>query len=384
MTLLPDLPWRARILVIRLRSIGDIVLLTPALGLLRRWRPDVRVSVMVESRFRELLEGNPDIEELLEPGEGRGWKKISSRLRAVRELRKRKFSLCVNLHGGPTSVFLVRSSGARWKAGFQHFRARRLYDFPIPDARALLGQPTLHTAEHQAAAFFALGLPRAVVPAPRLFVTPECAAWWGEKRSSLRLPQKQDYALLHPTALYATKQWAPENFERVGAWLEKEAGLLPLYSCGPGEAAVLEAVERGAGAPVRRLEGASLGQFAAALAEARLFVGNDSGPAHMAGALGRPSVVIFGSSSSTIWGPWPPPSASGSPPQPTQGTRPARIVQNFYECNPCPGDRCYKFERPECILSVTLEQVRAAVAAVLRQSAPAACPSSLSQGGLWH
>ncbi len=383
MTLLPDLPRRARILVIRLRSIGDIVLLTPGLELLKRWRPDLRVSVMVEPRFRALLEGNPDVEELLEPGEGRGWKKISSRLRAVRELRRREFSLCLNLHGGPTSAFLARSSGARWKAGFHHFRARRFYDFLIPDARTLLGQPTLHTAEHQAAAFFALGLPRAVVPAPRLFVAPECAAWWGRKRQSLGIPPKQDYALLHPTALYATKQWAPENFERVGAWLEKEAGLLPLYSCGPGESAALEAIERGAGTPVRRLEGASLGQFAAALAGARLFVGNDSGPAHMAGALGRPSVVIFGSSSSTIWGPWPP-LASGATPPPRHGTRPTRIVQNFYACNPCPGDRCYKFERPECILSVTVEQVRAAVAAVLRQSAPAARPSSLSQDGVWH
>jgi ADP-heptose:LPS heptosyltransferase len=86
-----------------------------------------------------------------------------------------------------------------------------------------------------------------------------------------------------------------------------------------------------------------------------LFVGNDSGPAHLAVALGRPVVVIFGSSSSPIWGPWPPP-----PFNPT-----ARVVQNSFDCNPCPGDRCYKFSQPECILSVTFEQVRQAVEKVL-------------------
>jgi ADP-heptose:LPS heptosyltransferase len=121
---------------------------------------------------------------------------------------------------------------------------------------------------------------------------------------------------------------------------------------------VLDAVEKASGTTIRRLENASLGQFAAALAGARLFVGNDSGPAHMAAALARPVVVIFGSSSSSIWGPWP--RRSSSPP--------ARVVQNPFECNPCPGDRCYRFREPECILSVTFDQVKAAAEAVLAQS----------------
>ena len=76
----------------------------------------------------------------------------------------------------------------------------------------------------------------------------------------------------------------------------------------------------------------------------------------MAAARGRPGVVIFGSSSARIWGPWRPQSAW-------------RAVQNPYECNPCPGDRCYRFQFPECILSVTFEQVRSAVEGVLAQTA---------------
>ena len=77
----------------------------------------------------------------------------------------------------------------------------------------------------------------------------------------------------------------------------------------------------------------------------------------MAAALARPVVVIFGSSSSPIWGPWP-----------RHGANRARVVQNPFECNPCPGDRCYRFDKPECILSVTFDQVKAAVEGVLEQS----------------
>lgn len=364
-SLLPELPSGAHILVIRLRSIGDIVLLTPALRLTKEWRPDVHIAVVIESRFRELLEGNPDVEEVLHPGEGVGWRKIVSRLRALRELRRRKFDLCVDLHGGPTSRVLARASGARRKVGFAHCRGRGLYHIRVPDARAILGQATIHTAEHQAAAFFYLGLPRKEIPRAQLFVSDKDRVWWREKRASLGISQGREYAIVHPTALYKTKEWAPEKFAKLGKYLEDEAGLTPVYSCGPGEDPTLDAVEQAAGAGLRRLENASLGQFAAALAGARLFVGNDSGPAHMAAALARPLVVIFGSSSSTIWGPWP---SSGA-------GLPARVVQNSYDCNPCPGDRCYRFERPECILSVDYVQVRQAVETVLAQSAQPSRPS---------
>ena len=371
-SILPALPIGARILVVRLRSIGDIILLTPALRLLKEWRPDLLLSVVVEHRFHELLENNPDVEEIVAPGAGRGWKKIQSRWQRVRELRARHFSLCLNLHGGPTSAFITRWSGATCKVGFHHYRGRRAYDILVPDARSILGHPDVHTAELQAAAFFHLGLPKREVPRARIFIGSRHGGWWEKKRAELGVSRNQEYALIHPTALYATKQWAPENFAQIGDHLEREKGLLPVYSCGPGESAVLDAVGRASRSALRRLEGASLGEFAAALSGARLFVGNDSGPAHMAQALQRPAVVIFGSSSSVIWGPWPRPQASTAFEQ-AQAPCASRVVQNSYECNPCPGDQCYRFERPECILSVRYEQVLSAVEDVLiRSGLPAA------------
>ena len=357
-SLLPDLPAGARILIVRLRSIGDIILLTPTLRLLKEWRPDLRVSVMIESRFRDLLQGNPAVEEILIPGQGAGVRNFFSRLAIIRRLRRRGFSLCVNLHGGPTSRLFARWSAARWRVGFAHYRGASLYNILVPDARTILNQSSVHTAEHQAAAFFYLGLPRKEIPRAQIFTGAAQAEWWAAKRASLGIASVQPYAIVHPTASYKTKEWAPEGFAQLGEYLERKARLTPIYSCGPGESPVLNAVEKASGARLRRLEGVSLAQFAAALAGARLFVGNDSGPAHMAAALARPVVVIFGSSSSPIWGPWP-----------RQGSKPvARVVQNPFDCNPCPGDRCYQFARPECILSVTFEQVKDAVEEVLAQS----------------
>ncbi len=355
--LLSDLPHEARILIVRLRSIGDIILLTPALQALKEWRRDLRITVLVESRFRELLEMIPDVDEALTLGDQPG--NDGSGLQVTRAVRRQRFQLCLNLHGGPTSSLLTALSGARWKAGFAHFRMRRIYNLLIPDARTILHQPRIHTAEHQASAFFWMGMPQRSLPRARLAVQPEDKDWWEAERVLLDLPVERPYGVLHPAALYPTKQWAPEKFARLGQYLDQQAGVTPLFVVGPGESETLDAVERARQAPVRRLEGATLGQLAAALSGARLLVGNDSGPAHMSQALEVPTAVIFGSSSSAIWGPWP---------IEERGRR-AWVVQNPFDCNPCPGDRCYRYDRPQCILSVTFDQVREAVENLLSTTA---------------
>ncbi|MGH9378245.1 MAG: glycosyltransferase family 9 protein [Terriglobia bacterium] len=367
-SLLPSLPPDSRLLVIRLRSLGDIVLLTPSLRMVKQWRPDLRLSVLIEDRFQEILRNNPCVDEVLVLRRKKGVAKTLELLRLARELRSKRFALCLNLHGGPTSAHLTRLSGARWKAGFFNFRSQGIYDLSAPNAQTILSQPVIHTAEHQAAPFFWLGLPLQPVPPSEVFVTPAGVALWQEKLRHFGLPPGRDYAILHPPALFRTKQWPPEQFARLGEYLEQSAGLSVIYSAGPGESACLDEVERAAGTPIRRpirrLEGLGLEGFIAAIAGARLFVGNDSGPAHLAAALGRPLVVIFGSSNASIWKPW-----AGSELHPggaaSQRENIFSVVQNPYECNPCPGDRCYRFERPECILSVTFDQVRAAADLVL-------------------
>lgn len=369
-SLLPSLPAGSRVLVIRLRSLGDIVLLTPSLRILKQWRPDLLLSVLIEERFSAALAGNPCVDEIIVLRRGKGVAKIAEQARLIRLLRTRRFALCVNLHGGPTSARFARLCGARWKAGFFHFRGQRTYDFSVPNPTALYQRETVHTAEHQSAPFFWLGAPRRAVPASEVFVAPKGHAEFEKWLSGAGLLARE-YAVLHPTALFPTKQWPPERFARLGNYLEQRYHLPVIYSAGPGESACLDAIEEAAAASIRRMENMDLEAFIAALAGARLFVGNDSGPAHLAAALRRPLVVIFGSSNAGIWKPWRGSPGEGelAPPQP-----PFEVVQNAFECNPCAGDRCYRFDRPECILSVTFDQVRAAVDAALGASNGLAAP----------
>src|SRR6202171_5604195 len=105
---LDKLPDRARVAVIRLRSLGDCVLTTPAIEILKQSRPDLRIAVVVEDRFAPIFEKNGSIEEILLP--------------AIPALRSWRPQLCLNLHGGSRSAALTAASGAQLRAGFAHFR----------------------------------------------------------------------------------------------------------------------------------------------------------------------------------------------------------------------------------------------------------------------
>ena len=122
---------------------------------------------------------------------------------------------------------------------------------------------------------------------------------------------------------------------------------------GPGENEIATAVRERFASDAIVLDSLELRLLIALIAGARIFVGNDAGPAHLAAAAGTPAAIIFGSSSSVHWGPW---------------KVEHRVVQNDFPCNPCKGDRCYAFDEPKCILSVTFEQVREACEALLAET----------------
>src|SRR3972149_3346212 len=121
----------ARVLVIRLRSLGDTLLMTPALRLLHEWRPDLEVSVLVEPPWDQLLEGNPAVHSVMV---------LRSKGLAAWQVWRKRFAAVVNLHGGPTSAWLTRLSQARWRAGFAHFRNPSAYNLRVPTAQEILGR----------------------------------------------------------------------------------------------------------------------------------------------------------------------------------------------------------------------------------------------------
>jgi ADP-heptose:LPS heptosyltransferase len=271
---LDRLPEGARVAVIRLRSLGDSVLTTPALALAKQFRPDLKLSVVVEDSFAPVFTGNPDVDQILAPN--------------AASLARLRPHLALNLHGGATSVRLMLAAASGLRAGFGHFRFQPMYNIRIPRAQEILGPEILktdrkvHTAEHLASAMFYLGVPRTEIPRARLFAAP-CS-------------RSGPYAVLHPFASTSDKSWPRENFLAVAKHLA-DLGIEPVFVAGANE-------DLSAFSEHACLQGAPLEEVKSLLSGATLFVGNDSGPAHIAAAFGRPVIVLFGSSDVENWRPW--------------------------------------------------------------------------------
>lgn len=271
MTVLEHLPEGSRVAIIRLRSVGDCVLTTPAISILKTARPDLRLAVVAEPPFASVFESNPAIHQILPPN-----------LQAVRKFGS---SLCVNLHGGTRSQWMTALSGARWRAGFAHYKSTLAYNIRIPRAQRTLGvNRTVHTAEHLASAFFAMGAPLVEVPRGQLFTD-----------GKLPLQIMGRYAVLHPFASTPEKTWPTERFCEIARYL-KLWKIEPVFLAGPKDyigALTAHEVVQG-----------TLSEAKALISKAAVFIGNDSGPAHMAAAFGVPSIVMFSTTNPAIWGPW--------------------------------------------------------------------------------
>jgi ADP-heptose:LPS heptosyltransferase len=259
------------VVIIRLRSLGDCVLTTPAIHLLKQHRPSIEIAVVVEPVWRAVFEGNSDIAAILAP-----------RLRSIREFQP---DVCIDLHGGNTAAGLTLFSGASHRAGFGHFKRRIAYNRLIPTAQEILGvNRPVHTAEHIASAMFHLGVTPREIPAARLF-------------AAAAAPRQASYAVLHPVAAKTEKTWPADKFLRVAQYLRSNHHLESVFIGAKDD-------DLSAFSAWPAISGAPLADIKILIAGATLFVGNDSGPAHIAAAFGVPLVVIFGPSDPLIWGPW--------------------------------------------------------------------------------
>ena len=171
-------------------------------------------------------------------------------------------------------------SGARWRAGFGHYRMQWVYNVHIPRAQEILGvERKVHTAEHLASAIFYLGAPIGEIPRAKLAIQPAAR---GAQR-----------AIIHAVAATPEKTWPAERFLDVARHLHG-LGIEPVFVGGAAD-------DLSAFAAYQTVRGSDLKEL---LSAATLFIGNDSGPAHMAAAAGLPVVVLFGVSDPAIWGPW--------------------------------------------------------------------------------
>lgn len=337
------------VLVVRLRSIGDAVLATPSLYALKRFLPRARIDILLEDWVAPVLEGSPYVDNIVTLKRGNS----SSRARVAQQLRRTRYDVAYNLHGGTTATLLMRASGAKHRVGYSAYRYSWLHNHLAPSSSLLWGRDKTHSVEQQLALVGWTGVPVTDRPPTQLEVTEQAAATIAARLGAAGLDETKPLAIIHPAAAFATKQWATEKFARVAEDLSAR-GLSIVVITAPTETLIAEELKRDSAVPVIAFTDLSLPEVTALAARARLFVGNDSGMAHIAAAVGLPAIVIFGSSNTAHWSPW--------------AKAPAEVVLEEMECQPCHGYFCAKFAQPECILRVPIERVTAAIERVLRES----------------
>src|SRR5882757_7932689 len=161
-----------RVLLIRLRSIGDAVLTTPSIIALRRFLPGARIDILLEDRIAPVLEGFEGVDNIITfPSDN-----IFARLKTVRGLRATRYDVIYNLHGGTTSTFLTALAGAKHKVGFGHYRYSFLYGHLSIPALDFWGSADLQSAEQQLAMLGWTGVPVEDKPKPSLKINAEAAS----------------------------------------------------------------------------------------------------------------------------------------------------------------------------------------------------------------
>ncbi|MFT3743259.1 MAG: glycosyltransferase family 9 protein [Pyrinomonadaceae bacterium] len=336
-----------RILVVKLRSIGDTVLATPSLDALRRFVPNAQIDILLEDWVAPLLEGHDAVNNVIRVG-----KSASERLKVALHLRRQKYDVAFNLHGGTTATFFTAASRAKHRVGFADYQYSFLYNHLLSSASDFWQTKFTHSAEQQLALLGFVGVPVEDRPKTRLVVNEKVA---GHVRTACISGRHEhdDFALLHPASAFATKQWSTENFAKTAEFLAAK-GLNLIAVAAKNETAILDELKKLSTAPITTFNDLSLPEITALVSQAKVFVGNDSGIAHIAAAVGTPSVVVFGSSNRNHWRPW--------------TDAPNEIVFKEFACQPCPGYRCEAFGQPRCILEVEQSAVFTALERVLSLS----------------
>jgi predicted lipopolysaccharide heptosyltransferase III len=327
------------ILVIKLKYIGDVLLATPVLRLLRDRFPGLYLAMAVNRGTEEILKWNPDVSEVLAV-ERDGFARQVALLRAI---RRRKFDCVLDLTDGDRSAIMAGLSGATVKIGFNdEHRWRGLLYTSVIRAR-----PTVvHRVEHDLEAVRALGI-EPKVGLPVLHTSPE------DDEAAARLLEEVEVSgttvdggrptvMMQPGARYWFKAWPAERFAELA---DRLAGMFDCRILIGGDARdrdVAETIRRLArSGPVVLAGRTSLLQYAAILKRCALFIGNDNGPMHMAAALGTPVVALFGPSNPAEWGP--------------RGDR-VQVLYKGLDCRRCFHPDCDRGEE-SCMKLISVDEV---------------------------
>ncbi|MGD9126381.1 MAG: lipopolysaccharide heptosyltransferase I [Planctomycetia bacterium] len=286
---LPDGP-ALRILIVRLSAIGDAVHGMPVLCALRDRFPEARIAWVVESRAAALLRGHAALDQLIELP--RGWLKSLKTVRRLRrDLRAFRPDVAIDMQGLTKSAIVARLSGAKCRIGFGDEKGRELsrwfYNVKVP-------APAEHVIDANLQLLGPLGIEK---PTDVRFEIPEHepdAAMADRTVDELGWSGK-DFAIINPGAGWSSKVWPAERFAEVAARLGAELELPTLVVwAGKQEQQWAETIVAGSNGHATLAPPTSLTELAALSRRARLFIGSDTGPLHIAAGVGTSCVGLYG------------------------------------------------------------------------------------------
>lgn len=342
-TLQPD----CKILVIRLRSIGDVVLNTPILENIKSNLPGCRLAELVERPCDAVLQGNPFVDEII-IRERKAAPKKNAALKILMDLkffvylRRRKFDMVLDFHGGPRAALITFLSGARWKMGHKESPRRWAYNLFVKTPKT---GGKLHTVKEQLSKLAFLGF-RIGAETPRIWISEEEKEAMRSTLEKTGMGKDEPYAVIHPGVVKPHQRWQPEKMARIADHIQLTPGLKVVLASAPEQLPqVAEIVHLMKSAPHSLAGKTSLRQLIVLLGGARFVVCHNGGQMHLAAAAGTPVFALFGPSSPEIFGPV----GNGH-----------RVFYKNLPCSPCAPnpkyERCLK-GNPECMALITAEEV---------------------------
>lgn len=328
--------------MVRLGALGDIVHAVPVLTALRQHDPTLQIDWLVEAAYAPMLDCVSDVHQRIVVRR-RGPTPTgacvfdatpSGYVAAVRYLRQQHYHVAIDLQGLIKSAAWARLSGARRVVGFSadHLRERQAVWFYSDTVTPPSG---VHVVRKNLALAEALGASAASID---VRLQPERSPLVEAERAGA------PYAVINPGAAWPNKRWPATQFAAVARHLQVRHHLRTLVTYGPGEQALARAVVDAAGGAAALAPPTRLGEMVALMQGARLVVSGDTGPLHIAAAMGAPLVALFGPTWPARNGPWDPADA---------------VVSRAEVCQ-CHHKRQCQIGAP-CIERISVDEVTAAV-----------------------
>jgi heptosyltransferase-3 len=342
MTMLSFTP--GKILFIRLKAIGDVVLCTPLIRALRAAYPGARIDFLADAAPAKLLQNNPRLTRILTaPAKGSSpWGQWGF----IRQLRQTHYDLVFDLFGNPRSAWMALLSGAPARAGYAYRGRKWAYTHPVPmnQVRKYQVEVNLDVLRH-------LGIPDAGIDT-EIFLTEDEKKQGKDVLQSLGMATKKEARLgFNPTGTWSAKRWPVVLWRELILRTGQELGVKPLLLTGPGDESLLSEIIQGLEEKVIMAPATNLRQLAGILSALDLLVGNDGAPQHMAQALGVKSLTLFGPTWGISWN--------------KPGDSRHRFLQDAPDCGPCDKTLCPNPREPlmgangyqECLTRITPSKV---------------------------